>query len=92
MLRIKNSEKFRKDLIRYKAAIQSISNESIKQQYQTMLNKLVEQFNLIDAAHDDVNRNIDPTKIRENVENTIVIRRQLDKLLKDFKSATSVSR
>ena len=90
MLKIKDSEKFQKDLLLYKSAIESITDKSIKQKYQILLNKLVEQFKLIDAAHDTVNRDIDPTQIRDNVERSVKIRRQLSKIVKDFKSSTNV--
>ena len=91
MLKIKTSKKFQKDLLMYKAAIDSITDESEKQEYQTLLNKLIEQFKLIDAAHDTVNRDIDPTQVRDNVERSIQIRRQLNKIVKDFKSSTNAS-
>ena len=85
MLNIRQSVKFKKDLQLYKLAIESIADDRVKQEYQTLLNKLTEQFKLIDAAHDTVNRNIDPTKIRENVELSISLRRKLNKLIKDSK-------
>jgi len=90
MLKIKNSEKFQKDLCLYKSAIESITDESVKQEYQTLLNKLIEQFKLIDAAHDTGNREIDPTQVRDNVELSVQIRQKLNKIVKDFKSATNV--
>jgi len=91
MLKITNSEKYKKDLRLYKSAIESITDEQVKQEYQTLLNKLSEQFKLIDAAHDTVNRDIDPMQVRENVENSVLIRRKLNKIVRDFKSATNVS-
>lgn len=91
MLKITNSEKYKKDLRLYKAAIESVTDERVKQEYQTLLNKLSEQFKLIDAAHDTVNKDIDPVQVRENVENSVQLRRRLDKIIRDFKSVTSVS-
>ena len=85
MLKIQQSNKFKKDLRLYNLAIESIIDERVKQEYQSLLNKLVEQFRIIDAAHDTVNRDIDPTQIRENVEQSILLRKKLDKLLKDSK-------
>lgn len=90
MLKTKHSKKIQKDLQKYKNAIALISNESAKQEYQILLNKLVEQFKIIDAAHDTVNRNIDPTQVRDNVELSIQIRQKLNKIVKDFKSSTNV--
>ena len=85
MLKIQQSNKFKKDLRLYNLAIESIIDERVKQEYQSLLNKLVEQFRIIDAAHDTVNRDIDPTQICENVEQSILLRKKLDKLLKDSK-------
>lgn len=90
MLKIKSSNRFQKDLRLYKSAIESITDKNVKQEYQTLLNKLIEQFKLIDAAHDTVNRNIDPTQVRDNVELSIQIRQKLNKIVKDFKSSTNV--
>lgn len=85
MLKTKDSQKIQKDLEKYKTAINLISNERIKQEYQILFNKLAEQFKLIDAAHDTINKDIDPTQVRENVEQSILIRKKLDKLVKDSK-------
>jgi len=85
MLKIQQSNKFKKDLRSYNLAIESITNEHVKQEYQILLNKLVEQFRIIDAAHDTVNRDIDPIQVRENVELSVSLRRKLDKLIKDSK-------
>ena len=90
MLKIKSSNRFQKDLRLYKSAIESITDKNVKQEYQTLLNKLIEQFKLIDAAHDTVNRNIDPTQVRDNVERSVQIRQKLNKIVKDFKSSTNV--
>ena len=86
MLKIKNLKKFKKDFQKYKKDIESISNEKVKKDCYTLLNKLVEQYNYIDATHDVLNRNIDPTKIRENVEQSIQLRIELNKILKDSKN------
>lgn len=85
MLKIKSSNMFQKDLRLYKSAIESITDKNVKQEYQLLLNNLVEQFRIIDAAHDTVNRDIDPTQVRENVEQSILLRKKLNKLIKDSK-------
>ena len=85
MLKIRQSNKFKKDYAQYRRDIESMSNEAVKAECYNLLNKLVEQFNLIDAAHDTVNTNIDPTKIRENVERSASLRQKLNKLIKDSK-------
>ena len=85
MLKTKDSQKIQKDLQKYKTAIASIADEQTKQEYQTIFNKLTEQFKLIDAAHDAINRDIDPAQVRENVEQSILLRKKLDRMLKDLK-------
>jgi len=83
MLTVKQTNKFKKDFAQYKRDIEKISNERVKNDCYQLLNKLVEQYNIIDAAHDTINKSIDPTKIRENVETSVSIRRQLNKIIKD---------
>jgi len=85
MLKTKDSQKIQKAMQKYKTAISLISNEHAKKEYQTIFNKLTEQFKLIDAAHDAINRDIDPTQVRENVEQSILLRKKLDRMLKDLK-------
>ena len=85
MLRVKQATKFKKDFAQYKRDIEKISNESVKVECYTLLNKLVEQFTIIDAAHELSNKSINPTKIRENVENSVKLRQKLNKIIKDSK-------
>jgi hypothetical protein len=85
MLKIKHSNKFKKDFAQYKRDIEKISNERVKKECYKLLNKLVEEYNWVDAVHDIANKSIDPTKIRENVERSIKIRQQLNKIIKDSK-------
>ena len=85
MLKVKQSNKFKKDYAQYKRDLDKITNEQAKKNGYALLNKLVEQFNLIDAAHEITNTSIDPTKIRENVEASVSLRLKLNKLIKDSK-------
>jgi hypothetical protein len=85
MLKIKHSNKFKKDFAQYKRDIEKISNESVKKECYTLLNKLVEEYNYIDAVHDVTNKSIDPTKVRENVERSVKLRQKLNKIIKDSK-------
>jgi mRNA-degrading endonuclease YafQ of YafQ-DinJ toxin-antitoxin module len=86
MLKIKHSNKFKKDYAQYKRDIEKISNERVKKECYTLLHKLVEEFNYIDAVHDLTNKTIDPTRVRENVERSANIRLRLNKIIKDSKS------
>ena len=85
MLKVKQSNKFKKDYAQYRRDLDKITNEQAKKNGYALLSKLVEQFNLIDAAHETTNTSIDPTKIRENVEASVTLRLKLNKLIKDSK-------
>ena len=83
MLKVKQSNKFKKDYAQYRKDIEKISNEQVKNECYTLLNKLVEQYNFIDAVHDTINKSIDPTRVRENVGNSVKLRQKLNKIIKD---------
>jgi hypothetical protein len=82
MLKIHQSSKFQKDFKKYKKDIDQITNETVKAKCNDLLNKLSNEFSYIDAVHDVINRSIDPTKIRENVERSIELRQELNKIIK----------
>lgn len=85
MLKISQSKQFKKDYAQYKRDIGKINNESVKQECYDLLNKLSSEYSYIDAVHDITNKSIDPTKVRENVERSISLRQQLNKIIKDSK-------
>ena len=82
MLKISQSKEFKKDLKKYKRDIDQITNERAKEKCKDILNNLSNEYSYIDATHDVINKSIDPTKVRENVERSIVLRQQLDKIIK----------
>jgi len=85
MLKIHQSKEFKKDFKKYKKDIDQITNETAKAKCNDLLNKLSNEFSYIDAVHDMSNKSIDPTKIRENVERSVMLRDQLNKIIKDSK-------
>jgi len=85
MLKINQSSEFKKDLAQYKRDIEKITSKDAKEKCNNILNKLLSEYNYIDAAHDVINKSIDPTKVRENVERGIILRQQLNKIIKDSK-------
>jgi hypothetical protein len=86
MLQLNQSIKFQKEFKKYKAVIDHIENDLIRQQSYKLLDELKSQCNLIDEAHSPINnKNIDPTKVRENVERLVNIRMTLNQLVKDSK-------
>ena len=82
MLKINQSEEFKKDIAQYKRDIERITNERAKEECNTILNKLLSEYSYIDAVHDVTNNSIDPTKVRENVERSVNLRQQLNKIIK----------
>jgi predicted ATP-binding protein involved in virulence len=85
MLKITQSKEFKKDVSQYKKDIEKITSKSAKEECNNILNKLLSEYNYIDAVHDAVNKSIDPTKVRENVERSVGLRQQLNKFIKDSK-------
>ena len=85
MLKINQSKEFKKDIKQYKSDIERITNERTKEECNTILNKLLSEYSYVDAAHDVINKSIDPTKVRENVERSVRLRQQLNKFIKDSK-------
>ena len=85
MLKISQSKEFKKDVSQYKKDIEKITSKSAKEECNNILNKLLSEYNYIDAVHDAVNKSIDPTKVRENVERSVGLRQQLNKFIKDSK-------
>ena len=85
MLKITQSKEFKKDYAQYKRDIERITKERAKEECNTILNKLLSEYSYVDAAHDVINKSIGPTKVRENVERSVGLRQQLNKVIKDSK-------
>jgi len=85
MLKISHSKRFKKDFAQYKRDIEKISNERVKKDCQILLNKIAAEYNYIDSAH-ILNRDIDPIKVRENVEIAAQLRLKLNKIIAESKN------
>ena len=85
MLKITQSKEFKKDYAQYKRDIERITNERAKEECNIILNKLLSEYSYVDAVHDVINKSIDPTSVRENVERSVELRQQLNKVIKDSK-------
>lgn len=84
--KITNYQKFKKEIAEYRAAIDKIKNDKIKEEYNKLLSVLLSESKIIDQTHDAVSNNdIDPRKIRENIEKMMDIRIKLQKVVKDSK-------
>ena len=85
MLKINQSKEFKKDLAQYKRDIEKITSKSAKEECNNILNKLLSEYSYVDATHDVINKSIDPTKVRENVERSIKLRQELNKIITNSK-------
>lgn len=86
MLRLQDTNKFSHDIRRYQKEITLINNTYAKERALTLLVELKSQCNLIDEAHNSRNNGyIDPRRVRDNVEQLVEIRKELDNLIKDSK-------
>ena len=83
---LQNSKIFKKEIKEYNTAIDKIQNDKIKKEYETLLSKLIAESKIIDQLHNPLaSGNIDPRKVRENIENMGLIRLKLRKLVKNSK-------
>ena len=86
MLKLSDSQKFKAEYKQYQIAIERMTQPEAKNKGQILLNKLRSECLLIDQAHSyDNNINIDPRLVRENIDQLVEIRRQLNQLIKDSK-------
>lgn len=78
---IRYNEKYLKDLEKYKIGIEKISNEVSKSKAQSLLEELQNKMKLIDEIHSSSGfKNIKSN--REQIEQSVKIRHQLEQLLK----------
>jgi len=88
MLKFSNLDKFKNDLAKFKSAIDIIPNAKYKKNAENLLKRYVDCAKLIDDAHDPSNNGyINPRATRDNIEEIIMIRRQLEQVIKDLNCA-----
>jgi hypothetical protein len=86
MLKLKDSESFRKEYSLYKTAIDQIQIPLAKEKGLSLLSKLRTHCNLIDEGHSSHNNgNINPRALRDNITELVEIRKELTQLVKDSK-------
>lgn len=86
MLKLQNTARFSNDIKRYQKAITLINNTYAKDRALTLLVELKTHCNLIDEAHNSRNNGyIDPRNVRDNIEKSVEIRKELETLIKDSK-------
>ena len=67
----------KKTMHNIKGILKTIPSESAKAECNDILNKLLSEYSYVDATHDVINKSIDPTKVRENVERSIGLRQRI---------------
>jgi hypothetical protein len=86
MLNLENTERYKRDFIRYRREINQINNPKAKDLAEKLFSDLKAQCRLITEAHNPANsKSIDPRASRDNINQSVEIRRNLEKLLKDSK-------
>jgi hypothetical protein len=84
MLRLQETDRFLRDYKRYQKDINRIESLSVKEYALQLLNELKTHCNLIDEAHNSRNNGyIDPRNIRDNIEKSVQIRKELNTIIKD---------
>jgi hypothetical protein len=84
MLRLQDTNRFAQDFKRYELQIKKIKDTVAQERGRTLLTELKQHCHLIDEAHNSRNNGyIDPRNIRDNIERSVAIRRELNRLLKD---------
>ena len=86
MLRLQESENFVRDIKNYRRQINQINDNAARLHGLKLLDELNTHSNLIDEAHNSRNNGyIDPRNIRDNIEKSVEIRKELNILIKDSK-------
>ena len=82
------SEKFKKEIDFFRSKINLINNDTVKKHATTLLNSLISQSKLIDEGHSFRNNGyIDPRRLRDNLEQTVQLRINLQKIIEDLDNA-----
>jgi hypothetical protein len=84
MLRLQDTNRFAQDFKRYESQLKKVNDVVAQDRGRLLLNELKQHCHLIDEAHSSRNNGyIDPRNIRDNIERSVAIRRELNRLLKD---------
>lgn len=84
MLRLSETKKFIQNVKNYERQINQITYDVSRLRGLELLDKLKTQCKLIDEAHDSRNNGyIDPRTVRDNIEKSVEIRKELNTIIKD---------
>jgi hypothetical protein len=85
MQTLENSERFRNDYDRYKAAIEQVTNPSLKTDLEMLLSSLLREVRKIDEDHEAVfSSGRIPTGVVDSRNRITEIRKSLDSRLRDM--------
>ena len=87
MLSLTKSQRFQEEYNTYKEVANSVTDESIKRNVEGLLSKLVAEVKMLDAQHVDILSNKTAVANNENKDKILEIRRQLDRIVKDWREA-----
>lgn len=87
MLSLTKSQRFQEEYNTYKDVANSVTDESIKRNIEGLLSKLVAEVKFIDSQHVDILSNKATVANNENKDKVLEIRRQLDKIVKDWRES-----
>jgi len=86
MLALTQSEKYRKDLEKFKLAVSQIEVEEYRQRAEKLLQEYQRCCVQINESHNPTaNNKVDPRAVRDTVENLYAVRKQLEQIVKDLK-------
>jgi hypothetical protein len=84
MLRLQDTNRFAQDVKRYELQLKKINDVVAQERGRTLLTELKQHCHLIDEAHNSRNNGyIDPRTVRDNIERSVAIRRELNLIIKD---------
>lgn len=87
MLSLTRSQRFQEEYNTYKEVAASVTDESVKRTIEGLLSRLVGEIKIIDSQHIDILSNKNAVANNENKDKILEIRRQLDRIVKDWRES-----
>ncbi len=87
MLSLLKSQRFQEEYNTYKDVANSVTDESIKRNIEGLLAKLVAEIKIVDSQHINILSNKTAVANNESKEKILGLRRQLDKIVRDWKES-----
>lgn len=87
MLKLSESPKYLKELKEFENAFKSITNEKAKKKLQSLISDLKAQVKMIDEKHISYAGKIDPKSARDNIEDMLHLRLEIQKVIREATNA-----